>query len=67
LLQKKREELIYVFGRVIGFAITLFIAALLIVSAVGLIQSVLTPLLIIAAIVIAAVIAYRIFRKKHWW
>jgi len=56
-----------VFGKVIGFALTLFIAALLIVLAVGLIQSVLTPLIIIAVIVIAAVIAYKIFRKRHWW
>ena len=55
------------FGKVIGFALTLFIAAILIVSAVGLIQSVLTPLIIIAVIVIAVIIGYRIYRRKRWW
>jgi len=62
-----REELIYVVGRIIGFALALLIAAWLIVAAVGLIQSVITPLIIIGAIIVAAIIAYRIYKRKHWW
>ena len=54
-------------GRIIGFALALLIAAWLIVAAVGLIQSVITPLIIIGAIIVTAVIAYRIYRRKHWW
>ena len=55
------------FGKFFGMALTLFIAAWLISSAVGLITSVRTPLLIIGGVVAAAVIAWRIFRKRHWW
>jgi len=54
-------------GRILGIAISFFIAAWLISTAVGYIESVIVPLLIIGAVVVIAVILYRISKRKDWW
>ena len=53
--------------RILGLAISLFAAAWLISTAVGYIEQIITPLLIIGAVVVTAVIIIRIMRRNHWW
>jgi len=53
--------------RILGIAFSIFIAAWLLGMAVSYLERIITPLIIIGVIVLAAVIAYRIFQRRGRW
>ena len=55
------------FIRLLGYAIMLFLAAWLVVSAIELIESVITPLAVAGGVIALLVICYRVLERKNRW